>query len=104
LGSQYNVRGVPSLKLFIADKSSPIDYNGGRSANEMMNFIFQQMKLTAQARLGGKKEKEEKKEQTHQREASKEVVIELTDYNFDQLVSKDDDAWFIEFFGIFFII
>lgn len=28
LGSQYGVRGYPSIKIFGADKKKPVDYNG----------------------------------------------------------------------------
>ena len=60
------------------------------------------MKNVAQSRMGGKKEEEgKKKNQGANKDTSKEVVIELTDNNFDQLVLKDDEAWFIEFFGNF---
>ena len=70
----------------------------------MMNFIFQQMKNAAQSKMGGKKEEEGKKNKGGNKDASKEVVIDLTDANFDELVLQDDEAWFIEFFGTLFRI
>jgi protein disulfide-isomerase A6 len=52
-GSAYGIKGFPTLKFFGANKNSPIDYQGARSANEMLTFAFDQAKNAAQSRLGG---------------------------------------------------
>jgi protein disulfide-isomerase A6 len=52
-GSAYGIKGFPTLKFFGANKNSPIDFNGGRTANELLNFAFEQAKKVSESRLGG---------------------------------------------------
>jgi len=52
-GSAYGIQGFPTLKFFGANKNSPTDYNGGRTASELLNFAFDNAKKVAQGRLGG---------------------------------------------------
>ena len=42
LCSQYGVKGFPTLKLFRASTSNPTDYTGGRTADDIYNFISKQ--------------------------------------------------------------
>lgn len=37
VGSKYGIQGYPTLKFFGEDKNTPIDYNGGRSASDMVS-------------------------------------------------------------------
>jgi hypothetical protein len=38
----FGIRGFPTLKLFSGkDKSTPIDYNGDRTLDDMLKFIEQ---------------------------------------------------------------
>jgi protein disulfide-isomerase A6 len=52
-GAAFGIRGFPTLKFFGANKNSPVDYQGARSVNEMLNFAFDNAKRTAEGRLGG---------------------------------------------------
>lgn len=52
-GSAYGIRGFPTLKFFGANKNSPADYNGARSASEMLNYAFDEAKKAASSRIGG---------------------------------------------------
>ena len=42
LCSLYGVKGFPTLKLFRASANSPADYTGGRTADDIYNFISKQ--------------------------------------------------------------
>jgi len=40
LGSRFGVRGFPTLKFFIKGSSSPIDYEGGRTKDEIIAWLM----------------------------------------------------------------
>jgi len=40
-GAAYNIQGYPTLKFFGENKNSPSDYNGGRTANDIINFALE---------------------------------------------------------------
>ncbi len=40
VGSPYDIKGFPTIKFFADDKSNPIDYNGGRTADAMLTFAM----------------------------------------------------------------
>jgi len=42
LCSQYDVKGFPTLKLFRASTTNPADYTGGRTADDIYNYISKQ--------------------------------------------------------------
>ena len=42
LCSQYGVKGFPTLKLFRASTSNPADYTGGRTADDIYNYMSKQ--------------------------------------------------------------
>jgi len=52
-GAAYGIRGFPTLKFFGENKNSPAEYQGARSANEMMSFAFDNAKKAAESRLRG---------------------------------------------------
>ena len=43
-GRPYGVSGYPTIKFFGADKSKPIDYEGGRDYEGFVNYLVDQMK------------------------------------------------------------
>jgi protein disulfide-isomerase A6 len=53
VGQPYGIQGFPTIKFFGADKNSPIDYNGQRSAKDFINFAFDNAKRVAESRLKG---------------------------------------------------
>jgi len=36
-GNGYGIQGYPTLKFFGSNKNAPSDYNGGRTANDIVN-------------------------------------------------------------------
>jgi len=92
LGSQYGVRGFPTIKVFGADKNKPTDFNGGRNAKGIIDAGLKAAKDMVNARMGGKSG-------GSGGGSSGSAVVELTDSNFDQTVLKSDDMWLVEFFA-----
>lgn len=93
LGGQYGVRGFPTIKIFGADKRKPEDYNGGRTAKDIVEGALKAVKAKVKAKLGlggGSSDSDD--------DEGKDV-IELTDSNFEELVIKSDEMWLVEFFA-----
>lgn len=55
LGGQYGVKGFPTIKVFMADKNKPIDYNGARTAMGMAEYAVKALGEQVMGRLGGGK-------------------------------------------------
>ena len=43
LGAPYNIQGFPTLKIFGESKSSPKDYNGGRTAKDIVDAAMKEV-------------------------------------------------------------
>lgn len=96
LGSRFNVRGFPTIKIFGANKKKPEDFNGARTAAGIVDAALNAAKQKAQGALGGKKSGSDSK--SGGSKDSKDV-IELTDDNFEKLVMDSEDMWLVEFFA-----
>lgn len=53
VGSPYNIQGFPTLKIFGANKNSPADYNGQRTASAIVDFCLSKVKESVQQKLSG---------------------------------------------------
>ncbi|KAH8739723.1 protein disulfide isomerase-related protein (provisional) [Cryptosporidium ryanae] len=94
--ASYGIQGFPTVKIFLESFEKPKDYTGPRTAEGLLNASLSALKDVANSRLKGKttKKKESKKK------SSQSSVIELTDNNFDTLVTKDaENSWFIKFYA-----
>jgi len=105
LGSQYQVRGFPTIKVFGDNKFKPSDYNGGRNAQGIVDEALRQVQSLVKDRLSGKKKpsggsgsKSGGSSDSGSGSDGKDVV-ELTDSNFEELVLKSKDIWLVEFFA-----
>ena len=52
LGQQFGVSGFPTIKIFGANKRSPTDYQGGRTADAIVEQALSQVKNIVNERLG----------------------------------------------------
>ncbi len=52
IGGQYGVQGFPTIKIFGTNKRSPTNYQGGRTADAIVNEVLNQLKTIANERLG----------------------------------------------------
>lgn len=91
LGGQYGVRGFPTVKIFGANKHSPTDFNGARTAEGVASSALQELKKMVDQRLGKRTSSGDK--------AGKSDVVELDESNFDELVLDSEDIWLVEFFA-----
>lgn len=97
IGSTYGIRGFPTIKIFGANKNSPIDYNGGRTAQAIVDEAISQLRNMAKERLGGGSSGSGGSKNSGSGSGSKKDVIELTDSNFESMVLQSDDIWLVEF-------
>ena len=102
LGSKYNVQGFPTIKVFGFDKTSPKDYEGGRSAQNIVDSAKHHLKNLQNRREGKPEEPEPKQQQEQAPPAGFYVgtdVVELTDATFESEVVNGKEPWLIEFYA-----
>lgn len=106
LGGQYEVRGFPTIKIFGANKQKPENYQGGRTAEAIVDAALSSLRSLALDRLNGRGGGQDYGRQQKYSGGSsgggdggKKSVIELTDDNFDRQVLNSDDVWLVEFFA-----
>lgn len=103
-GAAYGIKGFPTLKFFASDKSKPIDYNGGRSFQELFNFAMEQTKKMALERVnkgnkGSSSSSGSGSKSSGSGSNSGSDVVVLEDSTFDTVVMNSDESWFVEFYG-----
>lgn len=90
VGSPYNIQGFPTIKVFGNNKNSPSDYNGGRTAQAIVDEALSQLRSIVKQRLGGGGGSSGGGSSGGGSGGSKSSdskdVVELTDSNFESLV------------------
>ncbi len=104
LGGRYGIKGFPTVKFFGENKQNPIDYNSARSAQAVIDFMFEKTKGIINSRMGGGEQKEKPKENKQQQQKTEESndgkdVVVLTDDNFDDIVFNSEDMWLVAFYA-----
>lgn len=105
LGSKYGVRGYPTIKVFGKDKKKPTDYNGGRSASDLVGAALGALK---KLKGGAPEPKDKGAKKDEPKKAKKEKappadhgygsdVVVLTDTNFDKTVKNNKQVVFVKF-------
>lgn len=84
------LKGFPTIKIFGANKQSPIDYNNQRTAQAIADAALAECKSKVSAKLGGRGGSSGSSSS-----GGSDEVIELTDSNFDKLVLQSDDVWLV---------
>lgn len=51
-GQEYSISGFPTIKIFGNNKRSPTDYQGGRTADAIVEQAFNQLRSITNERLG----------------------------------------------------
>uniref|UniRef100_A0A8B9JK95 Protein disulfide-isomerase A6 n=1 Tax=Astyanax mexicanus TaxID=7994 RepID=A0A8B9JK95_ASTMX len=98
LGSQYGIRGFPTIKVFGANKNKPDDYQGGRTSEAIVEGAMTALRSLVKDRLSGRTGGSGQSKQAGGA-GDKKDVVELTDDNFDRLVLNGDEVWMVEFFA-----
>ncbi|KAG2496699.1 hypothetical protein HYH03_005115 [Edaphochlamys debaryana] len=114
IAQEYRVQGFPTIKLLYVDESGSIkstDYNGGRTAKELVTFALDKARSLAMKRLG---EKDSGSKSSGGSKGSRggnggggsdggfyggTDVVTLTDDNFKSEVIKSNDLWLVEFYA-----
>ncbi|KAK7091295.1 protein disulfide-isomerase A6 homolog [Littorina saxatilis] len=105
LGSQYGVKGFPTIKFFGDDKYKPLDYQSQRTASGVVDYATSQAKSIASARLSGKKSGGGGSKSGGGGggggggKADPRDVIEGTDSNFEDEVLNYDGMVMVEFYA-----
>lgn len=116
LGSQYGVKGFPTIMLFysIDGKVKHKNYDGGRSAGDMVPWSVDQAKKVVMKRMGGKSGGSGSSSSKKSGSAgsggggggtgsgfygSGSAVVELTEPKFEDEVANSEDVWFVEFYA-----
>ena len=108
LAQTYQVQGFPSIKIFGEDKKKPVDYNGQRTAQALVDEGISQVRSISRSRLNGKSSKGKKSESKpsskpssskSKKPSSRETVVTLTDDNFDATVLNSNELWLVEFYA-----
>lgn len=107
MGGQYGVQGFPTIKIFVGKSKKPVDYNGARSADALVEEAMKQVRRVANSRMKGKKEGNKtnaKKPKTDKasgtkKGSAKRPVVTLTDSNFNEMVMNSNDLWVVEFYA-----
>jgi len=81
LGSRFGVRGFPSLKFFPKGSTTPEDYSGGRTANDIIDFV--NGKTGSRARVS---------------KPATDVAV-LDPSNFDAIVKDSNKHVLVEFYA-----
>jgi len=97
VGGRFSVQGFPTIKVFGSNKNSPSDYQGGRTAQAIVDQALSELKKIVNARMGGKSGGGSSGGSGGS--GSDKDVVELTESNFDKLVMQSDDMWLVEFFA-----
>ncbi|KAJ8387929.1 hypothetical protein AAFF_G00148630 [Aldrovandia affinis] len=104
LGSQYGIRGFPTLKVFGVNKNKPEDYQGARSTQAIVDGAMNALRSLVKDRMSGKAGGSDQSRQSGSGGGgsgggSKKDVVELTDDNSDNLVLNGEEVWLVEFFA-----
>ncbi|CAF4525282.1 unnamed protein product [Rotaria sp. Silwood1] len=95
LGQQYGISGFPTIKIFGSNKRSPTNYQGGRTADAIVEQALSQLRTIANERLG--KRTGGSSGGSSSSGSGEKDTIELTDSNFDSIVIDSEDMWLVEF-------
>jgi len=83
LGSRFGVKGFPTLKWFpkgVSSSGSPEDYNSGRTAEDIVNFVGKKTGLSVKYR-------------------KVQASLDADETNFDKLVLDSSKDVFVEFYA-----
>jgi len=112
LAQKYQVQGFPTIKVFGADKRSPVDYQGERTSDGIVTHAMKSASGLVRDRKKGKTTSSGSGSSSSSSGSgssgsgsgsgsgsSGKAVIELTETNFNALVMDSEDHWLVEFYA-----
>ncbi len=105
LGQQYGVSGFPTIKIFGNNKRSPTDYQGGRTADAIVEQALNQLRTIANERLGKRGGGSSGGSSGSGSGNAGKDTIELTESNFDvNYFDKFNLCFSLVFFSSSFVV
>lgn len=100
-GASYNIQGYPTIKVFGANKNSPTDYNGARTASGIVQQAMEEAKKVAISRVngGGQQQQQSSGGQAGSGSSGPEATVTLTDGDFASKVYNSPKVWLVEFYA-----
>lgn len=102
----YGIQGFPTVKIFGADKKSPVDYQGQRTSDAVVTEGMRAANALVKDRKkgggkGGSSSGSAKKEDKPRGKKSGggKAVITLTEDDFEEKVLNSEDHWLVEFYA-----
>uniref|UniRef100_A0A1Y1L2T2 Thioredoxin domain-containing protein n=1 Tax=Photinus pyralis TaxID=7054 RepID=A0A1Y1L2T2_PHOPY len=86
LTERYNIKFLPTFKMFGENKKKPMDFDGPRTAQGFIDDALAMIPTTT-------------KSKTKPQLFDSENVVRLTDNNFDNIVIDSPDMWLVVFYG-----
>lgn len=107
LAGQYGIQGFPTIKLFGIDKNKPIDYQGARSAKDIVEFAMKEARRAVSERLNGKSSSSGSSSSSSGSSSGSSgssgsgngAVIHATEKSFQKDVVDNDDLVLVEFYA-----
>lgn len=111
LAQKYQIQGFPTIKVFGADKRSPVDYQGARTADGIISQAMKSANQLVKDRKAGKSSKSSsnsggesagaagEKKPKKKSEKKKSAMQELDEASFNALVLDSNDHWLVEFYA-----
>lgn len=90
LSARYGIRGLPTIKIFAANKIEPEDYKQARNAKQLIEAGINAVKDVILNRLSAN-------DRYSFLESASTEVVELSDQNFDEIVLNSNDTWMVQF-------
>ena len=113
LAGKYGIQGFPTVKFFGITKTNIQDYNSARSAQAIINYMFDRAKDIVNKRMGqststnsnqnsntnSNSNNNNSNKQKKKQPASDKDVIVLDDNNFDETIFKSKDMFIVAFYA-----
>lgn len=117
LAQKYQIQGFPTIKVFGADKRSPVDYQGARTADALISQAMKSANQLVKDRKAGKSSSSKgsssnsggdsagtgEKKTKKKSEKKKSAVQELDEASFNALVLDSNEHWLVEFYAPWYV-
>ena len=111
LAGKYGIQGFPTVKFFGITKTNIQDYNGARSAQAIINYMFDRAKDIVNKRMGqttntnsnqktntNSNNNNNNKQKKKPPSSDKDVLV-LDDKNFDETIFKSKEMFIVAFYA-----
>jgi protein disulfide-isomerase A6 len=111
LAGKYGIQGFPTVKFFGITKTNIQDYNGARSAQAIINYMFDRAKDIVNKRMGQttntnsnqktntNSNNNNNNQQKKKPPSSDKDVLVLDDKNFDETIFKSKEMFIVAFYA-----